>query len=135
MRLSTETMIARLRETGDGDTLGGRIWRARDAANLSMTELADRLGVCCETVAAWERDRAEPRTNRLFMLAGVLGVTPAWLIAGIGRAPDEDAAIGSKEALREQLDIVKKLHAQTGEAIAALEAELDRIQPTIRSRR
>lgn len=135
MRLSTETMIARLRETGDGDTLGGRIWRARDAANLSMMELADRLGVCCETVAAWERDRAEPRTNRLFMLAGVLGVTPVWLIAGIGRAPDEDAAIGSKEALREQLDVVKKLHAQTGEAIAALEAELDRIQPTIRSRR
>ncbi|MBB4187857.1 transcriptional regulator with XRE-family HTH domain [Sinorhizobium terangae] len=135
MRLSTETMIARLRETGDGDTLGGRIWRARDAANLSMTELADRLGVRCETVAAWERDRAEPRTNRLFMLAGVLGVTPAWLIAGIGRAPDDDAAIGSTEALRDQLDLVKKLHAQAGEAIAALEAELDRIHRTTRPRR
>ena len=45
MRLSTETMIARLRDPGDGDTLGGRIWRARDAANLSTKDLADQLGV------------------------------------------------------------------------------------------
>lgn len=80
MRLSTETVIARLRQTGDGDTLGGRIWRARDAAKLSIKELAVRVGVRGETISAWERDRAEPRTNRLFMLASVLGVTPAWLI-------------------------------------------------------
>ncbi|MDK1481060.1 transcriptional regulator, partial [Sinorhizobium sp. 6-117] len=71
----------------------------------------------------------------LFVLSFVFGVTPAWLIAGLGRAPDDDPSLSSKEALREQLDLVKKLHAQTGEAIAALEAELDRIQPTIRPRR
>ncbi|WEX78723.1 helix-turn-helix domain-containing protein [Sinorhizobium numidicum] len=132
MRLSTETTMARLREVGDGDTLGGRIWRARDAANLSTRDLANQLGVRSETVAAWERDRAEPRTNRLFMLAGVLGVTPAWLIAGIGRAPDDKPAGRSKDALRDQLDLVKKLHEQTGEAIAALETELERGQHDIR---
>ncbi|OCP17213.1 helix-turn-helix domain-containing protein [Ensifer sp. LC163] len=132
MRLSTETMIARLRDTGDGDTLGGRIWRARDAANLSTKDLADQLGVRTETVAAWERDRAEPRTNRLFMLAGVLGVTPAWLIAGMGRAPDDETKTASGESLREQLALVKKLHEQTGKAIAALEMELNRVQQTIR---
>ncbi|HEV7318936.1 MAG TPA: helix-turn-helix domain-containing protein [Ensifer sp.] len=132
MRLSTETMIARLRDTGDGDTLGGRIWRARDAANLSAKELADQLGVRTETVAAWERDRAEPRTNRLFMLAGVLGVTPAWLIAGLGRAPDADADEDKSDGLREQLAQVKKLHEQTGKAIAALEMELNRVQQNIR---
>nr|WP_245317823.1 helix-turn-helix transcriptional regulator [Ensifer sp. 1H6] len=76
MRLSTETMIARLRDTGDGDTLGGRIWRARDAANLSTKDLADQLGVRVETVAAWERDRAEPRTTRLFMLAACSVLRP-----------------------------------------------------------
>lgn len=45
MLLSTENAIARLRETGDGDTLGGRIWRARDATGLSTKELASKLGV------------------------------------------------------------------------------------------
>lgn len=131
MRLSTETVIARLRQTGDGDTLGGRIWRARDAAKLSTKKLADRLGVRTETISAWERDRAEPRTNRLFMLAAVLGVTPAWLIAGIGRSPDGDPATSSND-LHEQLALVKKLHRQTGEAIAALEAELDRLDRNFR---
>ncbi|MEI2302477.1 helix-turn-helix domain-containing protein [Ensifer sp. MJa1] len=132
MRLSTETMIDRLRDTSDGDTLGGRIWRARDAANLSTKELADQLGVRTETVAAWERDRAEPRTNRLFMLAGVLGVTPAWLIAGLGRAPDADINEDRGDGLREQLALIKKLHEQTGRAIAALEMELNRVQQNIR---
>ncbi|OCP01145.1 MULTISPECIES: helix-turn-helix domain-containing protein [unclassified Ensifer] len=132
MRLSTETMIARLRDTSDGDTLGGRIWRARDAANLSAKDLADQLGVRAETVSSWERDRAEPRTSRLFMLAGVLGVTPAWLIAGLGRAPDADACDDDTDGLREQLALVKKLHEQTGKAIAALEMELNRVQQKIR---
>ena len=132
MRLSTETMIARLRDASDGDTLGGRIWRARDAASLSTKDLADQLGVRAETVSAWERDRAEPRTNRLFLLAGVLGVTPAWLIAGLGKAPDSDACDDERDGLREQLALVKKLHEQTGKAIAALEMELNRVQQNIR---
>ena len=85
-----------------------------------------------ETVSAWERDRAEPRTNRLFLLAGVLGVTPAWLIAGLGKAPDSEACDDDRDGLREQLALVKKLHEQTGKAIAALEMELNRVQQNTR---
>lgn len=132
MLFSTESAIERLRQTGDGDTLGGRISRARDAANLSTKELASKLGVRSETITSWESDRAEPRANRLFMLAGVLGVTPAWLITGIGRAPDGDAAGSAGDELRKQLDLIKKLHKQTGEAIAAIETELERVEQTIR---
>ena len=132
MLLSTENAIARLRETGDGDTLGGRIWRARDATGLSTKELASKLGVRSDTISSWERDRAEPRANRLFMLAGVLGVTPAWLMAGIGRAPDDNAADASGDELRKQLDLVKKLHEQTAEAIAALEMEFERLDQDVR---
>jgi transcriptional regulator with XRE-family HTH domain len=132
MLLSTENAIVRLRETGDGDTLGGRIWRARDATGLSTKELASKLGVRSDTISSWERDRAEPRANRLFMLAGVLGVTPAWLMAGIGRAPDDNAADASGDELRKQLDLVKKLHDQTAEAISALEMEFERLNQDVR---
>lgn len=128
MPLSNENAIARQRQTGDGDTLGGRIWRARDAANLSTRDLANRLGVRSETISAWERDRAEPRTNRLVMLAGVLGVTPAWLIAGIGKAPDDELARPSRSGIRQQLDVIRNLYEQTGQAITALEAELARTE-------
>ncbi|MQV30683.1 helix-turn-helix domain-containing protein [Sinorhizobium meliloti] len=132
MLLSTENAIARLRETGDGDTLGGGIWRARDATGLSTKELASKLGVRNDTISSWERDRAEPRANRLFMLAGVLGVTPAWLMAGIGRAPDDSTGDASGDELRKQLDLVKKLHEQTAEAIAALEMEFERLDQDVR---
>lgn len=132
MLLSTENAIARLRETGDGDTLGGRIWRARDATGLSTKELASKLGVRSDTISSWERDRAEPRANRLFMLAGVLGVTPAWLMAGIGRAPDDSTGDASGDELRKQLDLVKKLHDQTAEAISALEMEFERLNQDVR---
>ncbi|KQY40155.1 MULTISPECIES: helix-turn-helix domain-containing protein [Rhizobium/Agrobacterium group] len=127
MRLSTETALAMLRRPSDNDTLGGRIWRARDAMNLSVKDLANQLGVRGDTISAWERDRSEPRTNRLFMLAGVLGVTPAWLIAGIGEAPKDELSNTVSGQLRDQLAQVKKLHEQTGKAISALEMEINRV--------
>lgn len=111
----------------DGDTLGGRIWRARDALDLSLEDLAARLGLPVETVGDWERDHAEPRTNALFMLAGVLGVSPSWLIAGVGDAPPEGDSQASTHPLLEQLNQVRRLHEQTAEAIAALEAEILRL--------
>lgn len=107
----------------DGDTLGGRIWQARDALGLSIAELAARLGLPEETVSEWERDCAEPHANALFMLAGVLSVTPSWLLAGIGEAPSG----GALQALREQVEVVRRLHTRTGRALAALEAELSRL--------
>ncbi|WP_455271892.1 helix-turn-helix domain-containing protein [Rhizobium herbae] len=127
MRLSTDTVLAMIRQPADNDTLGGRIWRARDAMNLSTKDLANQLGVRTDTIAAWERDRSEPRTNRLFMLAGVLGVAPAWLIAGIGDAPKDDLSSTASGQLRDQLAQVKKLHEQTGKAISALEMEINRV--------
>jgi transcriptional regulator with XRE-family HTH domain len=111
----------------DGDTLGGRIWRARDALDMSLAALAARLGLPEETVSDWERDHAEPRTNALFTLAGVLGVSPSWLIAGVGEAPPEADSVVPPHPLVEQLREVRRLHEQTGEAIAALEAEIARI--------
>lgn len=111
----------------DGDTLGGRIWRARDALGLSLADLAARLGLPEETVSDWERDHTEPRTNALFRLAGVLSVSPSWLIAGIGEAPDEANEARERHPLVQRLDELRKLHEQTGLAIAALEAEIAEI--------
>jgi DNA-binding XRE family transcriptional regulator len=38
----------------DGDTLGGRITRARDLASLTLEEAASRIGVTDETLSEWE---------------------------------------------------------------------------------
>jgi transcriptional regulator with XRE-family HTH domain len=111
----------------DGDTLGGRIWRARDAIGLSLEDLAARLGLPQDTVGGWESDRAEPDTKALFMLAGVLSVSPSWLIAGIGDAPSDPAGDEHLHPLLRQLREVHQLHERTGKAIAALESEIARL--------
>ena len=73
--------------TTDTDTLGGRLSRAREAAGYSLPQLARSIGVRQDTLSSWESDRAEPRANRLVTLAGMVGVSPAWLLSGIGEPP------------------------------------------------
>ena len=81
------------------DTLGGRISFAREATKLTMDQAARRLGVQTASWNAWECDRAEPRSDRLTMMAGILGVSPSWLLSGIGSGPlepkggEDDAAL------------------------------------------
>ena len=69
------------------DTLGGRIVCAREILGLSTSQLARRLGIKTATLSGWENDRAEPRSNRLTTLAGMLNVSPTWLLTGVGESP------------------------------------------------
>ncbi len=79
-------------KTGDFDTLGGRLSRARAFQNASLSDIAELVGVEEQTLEAWEHDRATPRSNRLTMLAGVLGASPSWLLFGRGASPTSKAA-------------------------------------------
>lgn len=72
---------------GIDDTLGGRISLARDACDISVDDVSRIVGVEPETWLAWENDRAEPRSNRLDMMAGVLQVSVTWLLDGRGAGP------------------------------------------------
>jgi transcriptional regulator with XRE-family HTH domain len=48
--------------------------------------------VTVETWTNWENDRAEPRANRLDMLARILQVSISWLLDGQGTGPAGTAA-------------------------------------------
>ncbi len=122
--LQSETIM---NDTPDSDTLGGRIWRARDALEMSTAQLARRLGVKTETIAAWEGDRSEPRANRLIMLAGVLGVSPTWLLSGIGEAPTAQTLDSAVTMVKAQLTKLKQQHERTALALEALDREIGRL--------
>lgn len=83
------------------DTLGGRISFARENAQLSLDEAARQLGVQKESWNDWECDRATPRANRLTMMAGILGVSPSWLLVGTGAGPSENQPDDVAKLLRE----------------------------------
>ncbi|WP_372439873.1 helix-turn-helix domain-containing protein [Sulfitobacter mediterraneus] len=63
-------------------TFGDRLAAAREMSELTQDQLARRLGVKVGTLRNWENDVAEPRANRLQMLAGLLNVSISWLLLG-----------------------------------------------------
>lgn len=109
-------------------TLGERICRARDAAGLSTAQLARRLGVKSSTLQGWESDRSEPRSNKLVLLAGVLNVSPTWLLVGRGSSPmEEDVVLTDIENVRLSLDKVHKHALALTEEIERLKLRIDEL--------
>jgi len=67
-------------------TLGERICNARQAAGLTLNLASHLAGVKASTLRDWERDRSEPRVNKLVVLAGIFGVSPTHLLAEEGNS-------------------------------------------------
>ena len=113
--------------TNDFDTLGGRIVRARESLSLDEMEASTRVGVTLETYQNWERDRDEPRANKLSMLAMCLSVSPTWLLYGRGESPVSESVSEEVVNIREQLTRVNELHTQTAQAIEILNQAVERL--------
>ncbi|GAB4272092.1 MAG: helix-turn-helix transcriptional regulator [Pararhodobacter sp.] len=110
-------------------TLGDRLAAARDAAGLTQSALAQRLGVRVKTLRDWENDASEPRANRLQMLAALLGVSLRWLLTGVGEdvAPPSDEAPAVDPQLKAALAELRSLRSDLlhmGERLGRLEKSL-----------
>jgi transcriptional regulator with XRE-family HTH domain len=103
----------------DAATFGDRLAGAREAAGMSQTQLARRLGVKKATIAAWENDLSEPRANRLSMMAGMINVSIMWLLTGEGEGMDAPVEEGSADL--ELADAVAELRSIRGEMRASAE--------------
>lgn len=109
-------------------TFGDRLAAARDVAQLTQKELAQRVGIKVSTLRNWEEDLSEPRANRLSILSGILGVSLRWLLTAEGEgllAPDENAPIASDlSAILTELRAVRAQMKQSTERLALLEKRL-----------
>ncbi|WP_074221541.1 helix-turn-helix transcriptional regulator [Rhodovulum sp. ES.010] len=109
-------------------TFGDRVAGAREALGITQTELAKRLGVKLKTVRGWEEDLAEPRANKLQMLAGVLNVSMMWLLNGHGDGldgPAEDVVIpGDVRAILTEIRQVKTEMGRLSDRLGVLEKRL-----------
>lgn len=113
----------------DSATFGDRLAAAREAAGLTQTELATRLGVNIATLRNWENDRSEPRSNRTQMLAGMLGVSLRWLMSGEGpglERPPADLPAVAAGALRADLLRLRAAADALAADVAAVERRLAR---------
>ncbi len=89
--------------------LGARIAALRRQANMSQSELAQRLQVSPSAIGMYEQGRREPSVDTLIALARCLGVTLDYLMTG-QISPGE----------------MQQLHAMLACRIQAAEARLDR---------
>ena len=112
--------------TRSDEGLAHRIRSAREYHEISVAELALRLGVEQATVNAWENNERAPRANRLVMLAGLLDVSLAWLLEG-----EDDIALSTPSAslgeLREDLERVERRLSELTTMVAAARARLNEI--------
>lgn len=76
------------------------------------------------TWQGWENDRAEPRSNKLLMMAGTFSVSPTWLLSGYGNGPTE-AIDDEVQVLRQEL---KSVAQDVASAQTRLKAVLERLE-------
>lgn len=121
----------------DNDTPGGRLWHARSALNLSIEDVALCLGISCEAVSDWERDRSVPEGQPLAGLAEILCVSPAWLTAGLagpGQTPlgTLTPTPTALEPLLADLARAKALQAETARLLAETGAAIESLERSLR---
>ncbi|MFP7571942.1 helix-turn-helix domain-containing protein [Marivita sp. S2033] len=108
-------------------TFGDRLTAAREASGMTQESLAKRLGVKKSTMRKWEDDLAEPRANRLSMMAGLLNVSMMWLINGEGAGLDtpepHDVPGDIDEVILELRELKADLHGKA-EQLARMEKRL-----------
>ena len=113
-------------------TFGDRLAAAREQAGLSQAELAKRLGVRQSTLRGWEDDHAEPRANRLSMLAGLLNVSMMWLINAEGEGlkgpvEENDTSDDELRALLTEMRALRMKLQTNAEDMGRLEKRMRRI--------
>ncbi len=109
-------------------TFGDRVAGAREAAAMSQSQLARRLGIKKSTLSAWEQDLSEPRANKLSMMAGLINVSIMWLLTGegdgmTGPADDVQTPAEFSGILAELRELRASMRANT-ERAARLEKKL-----------
>ena len=110
----------------DAATFGDRVAAAREAQGLSQKALAKKLGIGLKTLEGWENDVAEPRANKLQMLAGVLNVSLPWILTGDGQAPEElldDVQLDLSDLMTE-MRVLRSQMSQAADRMGVLEKRL-----------
>jgi transcriptional regulator with XRE-family HTH domain len=109
------------------ETLAKRIAYARGLSELTTAQVARRAGVQSKTLALWEAGKSEPRANRILNLAGILNVSPAWLLSGHGEAPEETAVAADISHLRDEIHHLNDLQKTMAEAISRMDGILNEL--------
>ena len=95
--------------------VGGRIKHLRNARQMTLREIGDKLKVAPNTVNRWERGESAPTRNNLIGLSNLFAVDPSWLMFGM----TESNTKRSEEAL------IRKIRLLSEDQYKAVEKIID----------
>lgn len=102
--------------------LGNRIAQAREQAGLSQGQLAEKMDVSQQVIAAWERKAKTIRTNTLIKLAGILGVSADELLGM--KTPRQKAPAGrTRQVFDSVSSLPRRQQQKIVEVVQALVAQ------------
>lgn len=110
--------------SNEAATFGDRVAAARETQSMTQKELARRLGIAQKTLEGWENDVAEPRANKLQMLAGVLNVSMPWLLTGEGPGLESDPVAADIAGLMSEMRTLRTEMLNSAERLGRIEKRL-----------
>ena len=106
-------------------SLASKLEQRRKQLNMTLLEVATKVGVTESTVQRWESGSIKTlRHERIVKLAEVLDVTPAYLMGWDDEQPPSVSAEGLSEIKR---DLIEKIMAMDDETVAALNRIADQV--------
>lgn len=82
-------------------TIGQRIKELREQKELTQAQLGELVFMTDKTISKWEKDKSEPDSNSLVLLAEKLGVTLDYLLTGSDPEIENDSVSKIELACRE----------------------------------
>lgn len=107
------------------NTLAERIQHARTESQLSVMEVSRLVAVKPETYQHWESGSSEPRINKLTTLAGVLAVSPGWLLTGDSDQLDVMTAEEQVAMFRTRIQQLTAIQSRVQVMLDELSCDLD----------
>lgn len=71
-------------------SLGQRLTRAREHADIKQKDVAEYFGISSQAVSQWEADRTRPDSHRLAKLARLFNIRLEWLLDETGPMDSEE---------------------------------------------
>lgn len=115
-------------EQASPKSTGARIKARREQLKMSRAELARKVAVTRETMAAWESGQSDPRANKLWMLAGVLGTNVSWLLGGDEGCAPAPTPTNDIAAVRQQLGQARDLAQNLSYMLDSLQRRIDELE-------
>ena len=110
-------------------TTGSRIELARNQLGLSLPQLAHRVVVKPKTLENWEKDRSQPRADKLLKLAGVLQVPLIWLLTGdTPQGSDQNPVVPETAKIAQKLERAVAMQQDLAAILIEISADVARLQ-------